>query len=94
MITRRKVRTHLLHDKVLAASDILLVSVHDGLQEVQIGGVPPASLDAVDEVRHHLLVRLVSAQGGVVFKYRAHGLSFTDLGQKRRKYYIASLFSL
>lgn len=74
-------RTHLLHDKVLAASNILLVSVYDSLQEVQICGVPPASLDAVDEVCHHLLITLVSAQRGVVFEYRTHGLRFTNLGQ-------------
>lgn len=70
--------TYLLHHHVLTPANELVLSFHNGLEELKVLHVPPVSLYAVDEVLDHLLVHLV-AQVRVVLENAAHSLRLPDL---------------
>ena len=57
------------HDAVLRFADVLRLGLDDGVEEAQILHVTTVSLDAVDEMLHHLKDKLVALDKDAMTMY-------------------------
>lgn len=78
--------TDLSHDNVLAFLDELVLSLDDGLQELEVVDTAAVRFDAVHKVLHHPLINLTT-QLEIIHEDMLHGhcLQYLETEEKKKK---------